>query len=102
MSMIVHSAAVETRQAHLPLTMRQSVRGGLAAPVTRALRAMSYPCLRRIDVSIDCCGALLLGTVRSYFMKQMVQEIAMRAAGAVWNEIEVNKEDADAYHSPMS
>lgn len=102
MSTIIHSVPAEARTAHWPLSQRQRACSeparGLAAQIRRDLGAAGYPALRRIDVTLDYCGVLLRGTVPTYFVKQLAQELAMRAAGKdpVWNEIEVEKEGDDA------
>lgn len=97
MSTTIHSAPAEADRASwrdgFQTVPSEPVRG-LAGQIRRAFRAAGYPALRRIDVTLDYCGVLLRGTVPSYFVKQVAQELAMRAAGKdpVWNELEVEKE----------
>ncbi|HQU41904.1 MAG: hypothetical protein B7Z73_04985 [Planctomycetia bacterium 21-64-5] len=62
----------------------------LAGEVKGALRAAGYPSLRHVNV-FACGGCVVLrGSAPSFHVKQVAQEIAMRAAGvdAVCNEIE--------------
>jgi osmotically-inducible protein OsmY len=63
----------------------------LAERVERALHSTCYRSLRGIEVSV--CGQLVIlrGRVPSYYMKQLVQAVAMEVAGVreLRNEVQV-------------
>lgn len=96
---LIRSVPATGRPARSKLNVRQRLAGRrtrrLSAQLKRAMRTAGYPALRRLDISFGDRQILLRGTVPSYFMKQIAQEIALRAAPAeeVRNEIEV-----DAWH----
>lgn len=61
------------------------------AEIKAALTSIGYPSLRGIQVSLVNGGILLQGDVPNFFMKQIAQEIALRASrgAVVCNEIRV-------------
>jgi osmotically-inducible protein OsmY len=63
----------------------------LAERVEQALRASGYPPLRAVEAIV--CGPVvtLQGQVRSYYMKQLAQTVAMGVAGVreLRNDVEV-------------
>jgi osmotically-inducible protein OsmY len=63
----------------------------LAERVQRALLATSYQSLRGVEVSV--CGQLVIlrGRLPSYYMKQLVQAVAMEVAGVreLRNDVQV-------------
>jgi osmotically-inducible protein OsmY len=63
----------------------------VAEGVGRALCATGYPALRTIEVSVCSGQAVLRGRIRSYYMKQVAQAVALAVPGVVGlcNELEV-------------
>jgi osmotically-inducible protein OsmY len=63
----------------------------LAARVRAALQAKGYASLRDVRVTVGREVVVLQGPVRSYYLKQVVQEtvLTVEGVGAVRNEIEV-------------
>jgi osmotically-inducible protein OsmY len=63
----------------------------LTVPVRSALQNSGYSDLRTIDVKAAPGGVQLHGTVRSYYLKQIAQSLALSTEGvaAVDNQMEV-------------
>src|SRR5262249_29834967 len=63
----------------------------LAERVEQALRAVGYPPLRAIEVSVCDQIVILQGRVQRYYMKQLAQAVAMEVGGVreLRNEVQV-------------
>ena len=63
----------------------------LITEIEQALRSAGYHSLCNVHVSLTADGILLRGAVSTFFMKQIAQELALRAGlgRAVRNEIQV-------------
>jgi osmotically-inducible protein OsmY len=63
----------------------------LAERVERALHSTRYRSLRGVEVSVCSQLVILRGRVPSYYMKQLVQAVAMEVAGVreLRNEVQV-------------
>jgi osmotically-inducible protein OsmY len=53
----------------------------LADSIRQSLRASGYPVLNAVAVNVRDESVALLGTVPSYFMKQIAQEVTKATAG---------------------
>jgi osmotically-inducible protein OsmY len=63
----------------------------LAERVARALRAIGYPSLRAVDVSVGNRRVFLQGRVPSYYMKQVAQAVVLNVPGVteLQNDLDV-------------
>ena len=96
MTALTRPASGETDEASEQVGIQDAAENGsylrLASEVQRRLQDCAYPPLHRLSASLSDGCVRLRGTVSSFFLKQVAQEIAMRAVASVvvQNEIEVD------------
>lgn len=83
--------AAESMKAHRFVPVSETRVSPLTESVKRALCESGYCVLRRLQVAERDSGIVIEGVVSTYYLKQLVQAVAMRAAGniPVQNDVEV-------------
>jgi hypothetical protein len=78
-------------EAHRIMPVSETSVSPLTESVERALCESGYCVLRRLHVVERGSGIVIEGVVSTYYLKQLVQAVAMRVAGgtAVQNDVEV-------------